>query len=123
MTSKGPVVVKQLPQNHGSARRKLFLAEIRNLVDHCYQPQVIVDLSESQGLGPDAIDLLLQCVEHVERADGRVSVAAGSPEAAVILELTRLTSVVDMFSSVSEAVGGSTLHHFEHHDGSQHLAA
>jgi len=123
MTSKGPVVVKQLPQNHGSARRRLFLAEIRNFVDHSYQPRVIVDLSKSQRLGPDSIDLLLQCVEQVERADGRVSVAAGSPETTVLLELTRLTSVVDMFSSVSEAMGGDTLHPFEHHDGSQHLAA
>jgi anti-anti-sigma regulatory factor len=122
MTSKGPVVIKQLPPTHVPARRKSFLAEIQTLSDQSSRPQLVVDLSASRGIGADAIDLLLQCVEHVERADGRVSVA-GSPETAVILELTRLTSVLDMFSSVSEAVDGDALPRVEPGGDSQPLAA
>lgn len=125
MMSKGPILVKELPECQGKALRKAFLAEIKTLADHCYGPQLIVDLSSSPRLGPDAIDVLLQCVEHAERADGRVSVAAPSPEAAVILELTQLASVVQMFSSVSEAMEGDAPYGFESWgpEGSQHLAA
>src|SRR5437868_13556672 len=99
MTSKGPTVVKTFPQSHGLASRKSFLTEIQRLTRESYRPQVVVDLSKCRNLNLEAIDLLLDCIEHVERADGRVIVAAGCPETAIILELTRLTSVVDMFSS------------------------
>jgi anti-anti-sigma regulatory factor len=114
MTSKGSVVVKQFPQSRNFARRKSFLADVRDLARRTYRPQLVLEISESAEMAPDAIELLLECVEQVERADGRVSVVAGSPQTAVILELTRLTSVLDIFSSVSEAVNGGTLHRFEH---------
>jgi anti-anti-sigma regulatory factor len=122
MTRKGPVVVKDFPQTEVTAHRKIFLNEVQHLADQSYRPQLIVSLSPSTKLGPAAIDLLLDCVEQVERADGRVSVAAGSPEAEVILELTRLTSVVDTFSSVSEAMGDG-VPGFEQQLGSQALVA
>ena len=122
MTSKGPIVVKEFPQVRNFARRKSFLGEVRNLANRTYRPQLVVEIAESAEMGPDAIELLLECVEQVERADGRVSVVAGSPQTAVILELTRLTSVLDMFSSVSDAVNGSTLHRHEHPDFVQPVA-
>jgi anti-anti-sigma regulatory factor len=123
MMSKGPTVVKEFPQSYGLASRKAFLAEIQRLTRESYRPQIVVDLSKSRNLSPEAIDLLLDCVEHVERADGRVIIAAGSPETAILLELTRLDSVVDMFSSVSEAIGGETVPPFEQYEGPQPLAA
>jgi anti-anti-sigma regulatory factor len=46
----------------------------------------------------------------MEHADGRVSLAAPSPEATVIFELTRLTSVLDVFPSVSEAISDEIRH-------------
>ena len=104
MTQNGPVVVKQLPESGTKQRRKEFLAEVRQLAHQSYRPQLIVDLPFKK-IGPDTLDLLLSCVEQVEKSEGRVSVAGASPEAAVILELTQLTSVVHVFPSVSEAVG------------------
>jgi anti-anti-sigma regulatory factor len=119
---KGPVVVKDFPQSNVTAHRRIFLNEVQTLADQSYRPQLIVKLPSSTELGPAALDLLLDCVERVERVDGRVSVAAGSPEAEVILELTRLTSVVDMFASVSEAMGDG-VPGFEPQIGSQVLTA
>jgi anti-anti-sigma regulatory factor len=104
MTQNGPVVVKQLPESGARQQRKEFLAEVRQLVRQSYRPQLIVDLPAKK-IGPDTLDLLLSCVEQVEKSEGRVSVAGASPEAAVILELTQLTSVVNVFPSVSEAAG------------------
>ena len=123
MTSKGPVVIKEFPQSRNFARRKSFLSEVRNLARRTYRPQLVLDISESAEMAPDAIELLLECVEQVERADGRVSVVAGSPQTAVILELTRLASVLDIFSSVSEAVNGGTLHRYQRDGFVQPVAA
>jgi len=124
MTQNGPVVVKQLPESGAKYRRKQFLAEVKQLARQSYRPQLIVDLP-SKKIGPDTLDLLLSCVEQVERSEGRVSVAGASPEVAAILELTQLTSVVNVFPSVSEAVGIEGAYPFDapDSDDSHHMAA
>ncbi len=108
MTGKGPTIVKHLPERQSKLHRGLFLDEVKELAGQSYRPRLIVDLTSCDGMKADTIDLLLECVEEVEHADGRVSVAA-SPEAAVILELTQLTSVLDLFPSVSEAMSDRPL--------------
>jgi len=123
MTSKRPAFIKQLPHCLGSTERKSLLTEIQTLAVRSYRQEVIFDLSKANVLKPETIDLLLDCVEHVERADGRVAISAGSAENTVILELTRLTSVVDMFPSVSEALGRDAIPHSEQYEGSDALAA
>ena len=102
MRSLGPTIITQLPARQTKLHRGLFLDGVKERIGQSYRPHLIVDLTSSEELKPETIDLLLECVEEVEHADGRVAVAA-SPEAAVILELTQLTSVLDMFPSVSEA--------------------
>jgi anti-anti-sigma regulatory factor len=122
MISNGVVVVKQLPDGRATRQRREFLAEVKQLARESYRPQLIVDLP-SHKLTSETLDLLLSCAEQMEKSEGRVSVAGASPEAAVILELTQLTSVVNVFPSVSEAVGIDP--HFGSEDPSsdQHLAA
>jgi anti-anti-sigma regulatory factor len=123
MISNEMVVVKQLPDGRGKRQRREFLTEIKQLARESYRPQLIVDLP-SGTLTSETLDLLLSCAEQMEKSEGRVSVAGASPEATVILELTQLTSVVNVFPSVSEAVGIDTSH-FGSEDLSdgQHLAA
>jgi len=123
MISNGMVVVKQLPDGRARRKRREFLAEIKQLARESYRPQLIVDLP-SRKLTSEVLDLLLSCAEQMEKSEGRVSVAGASPEAAVILELTQLTSVVNVFPSVSEAVGidASRFGSEDLNDG-RHLAA
>lgn len=123
MISNEMVVVKQLPDGGAKRQRREFLAEIKQLARESYRPQLIVDLP-SHKLTSETLDLLLSCAEQIEKSEGRVSVAGASSEAAVILELTQLTSVVNVFPSVSEAAGIDTPH-FGSEDPSngQHLAA
>jgi hypothetical protein len=102
MTGLGPTIVRQLPEQQTKLHRGLFLDEVKKHVYETYRPHLIVDLTSCGEFRAETIDLLLECVEEVEHADGRVSVAA-TPETAVILELTQLVSVLDVFSSVSEA--------------------
>jgi len=108
MITSGTVVVMQLPNGRARRQRREFLAEVKQLARESYRPQLIVDLP-SQGLHFETLDLLLSCVEQIERSEGRVSVAGASPEATAILELTQLTSVVNVFPSVSEVAGVDSL--------------
>jgi anti-anti-sigma regulatory factor len=109
MNSKGPVIVKRLPERQSKLHRGLFLDEIKDLVGKSHRPRLIVDLSECTQIKAETIDLLLECVEEVEHADGRVSVTVPNAETAVILELTQLTSVLDTFPTVFEAIGEDSL--------------
>lgn len=117
------MVVREVPNATCAGQRRSFIRDVRKLSEQAYKPQLILDLSNTEQLRPETIDLLLDTVEHVERADGRVAVATGRPENAVILELTRLNSVLDMFSTVSEAMGGEAEPRVEPFDASRAMAA
>jgi len=123
MKSKEPTIVKQLPPSASGWRRNSFLSEVKDLADHSFRPRLVVDMSAIREIEPDSIDLLLECVEQMEHADGRVSLAAPSPEATVIFELTRLTSVLDVFPSVSEAISDEIRHPVFAVNGPQTFAA
>ena len=121
---KNEAVMKQLPENGSRSERRAFLADIKQLARNSYRPQLILDLP-SRKFGPETLDLLLECAEQVEKAEGRVSVAGASPEVAAILELTQLTSVINVFPSVSEAVGIEGVYGFggEDSDNGRQMAA
>ena len=96
MLSNGPVFTKRLTCLHRSGM-KAFVAEIQKLARDSYQPTLVLDLSELPGIGSDVIELLLRCVELIHHADGRVLLTGVPPEAAVLLEVTRLNTVADVF--------------------------
>lgn len=104
MIQNGTTVVKQLPECYEKWQRRQFLTEIRQLARESYRPQLIIDLT-SENIAPETLDLLLTCVEQIESSEGRVSVAGASPEAAVIFELTQLSSVMNVFPSLSDVIG------------------
>jgi anti-anti-sigma regulatory factor len=109
MTKTSAMIVKRLPSPRDQVARRLFLREIKRFVVNSYRPRLIVDLSAVEQISPESVDLLLECVCHTERGDGEVSVAAASPQTDVILEITQASSVLNIFSSVLEAVNGRQL--------------
>ena len=113
MTKSPPTAVMRLPEPCDHASRRFFLREVKEFIDSSYRPRLIVDLSAVEQLGPDSIDLLLECVGHAERGDGEFSVAGASPQTDLILELTQAASVLNMFPSVLEAADGRQLNNFE----------
>jgi len=102
-----PVTVMQLPDLSDPSAHRSFLREVKKFMDSSRQPRLIVDLSTVGQIGPESIDLLLECVDQAERSDGEVSVAGASRETEVILELTQAASVLNIFPSVPEAANGS----------------
>ncbi len=65
---------------------------------------VIVDLSGCSTLTQEDIDLLLECVAQVAGRDTEVLFVAGVRANRVLLEVTRISSLVPVLSSVEEAL-------------------
>ncbi len=65
---------------------------------------VIVDFSSCGTLGHADIDLLLECVAQAAGRDTKVLFVAGSRVNRVLLEVTRISSLVPVFNSVREAL-------------------
>jgi hypothetical protein len=65
---------------------------------------VIVDLSSLTGLNHDDIDLLLDCAALASGRDVRLLLVAGSRSNRVLLEITRLSSVLPVFNLLADAL-------------------
>jgi hypothetical protein len=65
---------------------------------------VIVDLSGCCTLNHEDVALLLACVAHVAGRDTQALFVAGSLANRVLLEITRIASLVPVFNSVEEAL-------------------
>ena len=100
MSAQASQVTMQLPPDWSRDRWRAFYAGIEALVQRSYQPHLVIDLLQVPEIGQDTVEMLLRCVELMERVDGRVSLAGVSPQAAVILEVTRLTSVLELPGAV-----------------------
>ena len=103
------VAIKKLPDCFDKNSRMRFLREIKALVETPGHLRLILDLSSVRQLNPELIDALVECVDRVERADSELIIVGASPEAEVVLELTQLTSIINMFPSVAEAAIGFQL--------------
>ncbi|HEY7098240.1 MAG TPA: STAS domain-containing protein [Terriglobales bacterium] len=68
------------------------------------EPCVIVDLSEVEKIDAAALDLFLRCILRVAKQDGVVRLAGLSPQAATVLELTRMDRIFAMFPEGAEAL-------------------
>lgn len=81
------------------ALRKSMLAALR-----IAQSPVIMDLSGCQVLHPEDIELLLACIGQVTGRDTEMLFVAGSPVIRVLLDLTRISTLVPVFDSLEDAL-------------------
>jgi anti-anti-sigma regulatory factor len=65
---------------------------------------VIVDLSACHTLNQEDIDLLLECMARVAGRDTLLLLVAGSRAIRILLEVTRIASIVPIFNTVDEAL-------------------
>jgi anti-sigma B factor antagonist len=103
METSRPVVVKHLPERVNQKQARLFFREVQPLIT-VDRPQVVFDLSAVKQLDAAGVDMLLQCMSQVMKRDGDLKLAAISPEAAVILELTRTDRLFEIYNTAADAV-------------------
>jgi anti-anti-sigma factor len=103
MNSDNQVIVKRLPERLDLNHAPAFLREVEAQIA-ADKPQIVLDCSNVRQIDSAGVDVLLRCMEEVMKQDGDLKLAAVSPEAAVILRLTRIDRVFEIFESVSAAV-------------------
>ena len=103
MTTYRAVVVKQLPESVTLNQAQQLLREVVPLLEGD-RPHLVFDLSEVRQLDSAGIEMLLHCMEEAMKRNGDVKLAAISTQVAVILELTRVDRLFEIFENPSDAV-------------------
>jgi anti-sigma B factor antagonist len=95
-------MVIKLPEHVRAKEARIFMRALQPELRRD-RPRVVVDMSAVKDMDTTALDVLLECMSQVARRDGAVKLAGISPEAATVLELTRMDQIFEMFPTVSEA--------------------
>ncbi len=103
MTNSRPVVVKQLPDRVSVNETQQLFRELAPLFEGD-RPCLVFDFSEVRQLDTAGIEMLLRCMEEAMKRNGDVKLAAVSPQVTVILELTRVDRLFEIFENPSDAV-------------------
>jgi anti-sigma B factor antagonist len=98
-----PVVVKHLPQQLKLGQLQVFLQEIAPLLK-ADRPRIVFDFSQVKQIDSAGVDMLLYCMEQAMKRNGDLKLAAVPPAPAIILELTRVDRLFEIFETVSAAV-------------------
>ena len=102
MYSRGPVIVMELPEKLNHVEGKVFLDEMRPLLE-IDRPRIVLDCSRVQHMDSAGIEMLLHCMEEAMKRDGDLKLAALSPASVAILELMRVDRLFEVFESAEEA--------------------
>jgi anti-sigma B factor antagonist len=103
METSRPVIVKRVPESLNLKHARTFLEEVRPLLEHD-RPQLVFDLSLVRKIDTAGVDMLLHCMKETARRDGDLKLASLSPQAQVVLELTRAGRLFEIFASSADAV-------------------
>lgn len=101
-TSSRPVVVKRMPENMNLKQARSFRNEVAPFLNSD-RPQLVFDMSQVRHLDVAGVEVLLQCMREAARNDGDVKLAALSPQAAVVLELTRTGRLFEIYENSTAA--------------------
>lgn len=103
METTRPVVVKRMPERINAKEGRVFLHDVQPLITSD-RPQIVFDLSAVKQLDAAGVDMLLRCMSEVMKRDGDLKLAAVSPHAAVILEMTRTDRLFEIYETSADAV-------------------
>jgi anti-sigma B factor antagonist len=95
--------VKQLPESVSLGQAQQLYQELAPLLDGD-RPCLVFDFSEVRQLDSAGIEMLLRCMEEAMKRNGDVKLAAVSPQVAIVLELTRVDRLFEIFEKPSDAV-------------------
>jgi anti-sigma B factor antagonist len=98
-----PVVVKRMPEKMNLKQARSFLKEVEPFLVSD-RPQLVFDMSQVRHIDAGGIDVLLQCVREVVKHDGDLKLASVSPQASVVLELTRTGRLFEIYENSTHAV-------------------
>ena len=102
MKNHKSVVVTQLPEMVTMNNVQQLRHEIRSALDR-QRPSLVFDCSKVRQMDSAGIDLLLSSLEEAMKRNGDIKLAAVPPQVAVILKLTRVERLFEIFDSPGDA--------------------
>jgi anti-sigma B factor antagonist len=102
MSTRGPVIVMELPERLNYEEGNTFLDEVQPLLEGD-RPRLVLDCSQIQNMDGAGIEILLHCMEEAMKRDGDLKLAAVSPASAGILELMRADRLFEIFETADQA--------------------
>lgn len=97
-----PVVVKRVPEKMTLPQARAFLREVQPFLA-ADRPQLVFDLSTVHQMDSAGVEVLLHCMERAMKRDGDLKLAAPSPQASVVLELTRTERLFEIYDTSTDA--------------------
>lgn len=95
--------VLPFPCGSGASGRRELQRQLLRVLRTSEFP-VVIDLTECRTLDHRDVDALLDCVAQGAGRDTQLFLVAGSPAIRVLLEVTRIASLVPVFDSMEEAL-------------------
>lgn len=89
-------VVVKLPEVFGAKAARKLRRELKSKISKG-NPHVVVDLSRVKKIDQKGLDALLSCMEEIAKQDGALQFGGVSPEAATMLQLTRMDRLFEKF--------------------------
>lgn len=103
MTTGKAIVVKQLPEILDVKHAEAFLRELAPHFERDH-PRLVFDFSAVRHLDSTGVELLLRCTEEAMKRNGDLKLAAVSAQVAVILEMTRVDRLFEIFENCTDAI-------------------
>jgi len=103
MSTERLLVVNHLPEKLTVGHTKVILEKLLPFLKND-RPQLVLDFSGVSRLDSAGIEMLVQCMEQAMKRNGDVKLAAIPPALAVILEVTRVDRLFEIYEKTSDAV-------------------
>ena len=99
MDSPSALLIR-LPQLFNNVEARALSAELESSLTR-NQPCLIIDFSNVKQIDGAGLEMLLQCMVKIAKADGVVQVGDISAEAATILEMTGMDRILELFPRIT----------------------
>lgn len=96
-------MVKRMPERLNARTAREFLRDVRPFLT-TDRPQLVFDLAQVKQLDAAGVEMLLRCMSEAHKRDGDLKLAAVSPAAGVVLELTRTERLFEIYETSTDAV-------------------
>jgi anti-sigma B factor antagonist len=103
MTANHPVIVQKLPASLSQHQASEFVRQLEPSL-RVDRPCLVFDFSEVRQLDSSGVRLILQCTEEAMKRNGDLKLAAIPPPIAVILKLTGVDCLFEIFDNAADAV-------------------
>ena|SRR5882672_3420307 len=100
--ARGATVV-ELPERLTLGYVRAFLPK-KNALLKTDRPRLVFDFSHVREVDSAGVEMLLHCMEQVIKQDGDLKLAAVPAEAAIVLELTCIDRLFEIYETTAEAV-------------------